>query len=286
MRALVIGGNRFFGKRLVSRLLDRGVDVTVLNRGNLSDSFGERIRRVRMDRSELINLGRQEWDVVFDQVAYETGDALGACEAFAGRARRYVFVSSQSVYGPGAGLREQDFDPTKHPFEPAVSRQKDYSEGKRQAEAVFFQRADFPVVAVRFPIVLGEDDYTERLKFHVDRVRDGKAIHFPAIDARISLIHAPDAAEFLETLGTNSVTGPINVCAREPIVLRDLIGWIEQEVGRKAVLADRPEDGEGSPFGAESDWFMSTDRLREALGTEPQAIERWLPDLIRSLHTK
>ncbi|EKN66902.1 hypothetical protein BABA_13477 [Neobacillus bataviensis LMG 21833] len=33
-----------------------------------------------------------------------------------------------------------------------------YAEGKRQAEAVLFQQATFPVVAVRFPIVMGVDD--------------------------------------------------------------------------------------------------------------------------------
>lgn len=52
-RVLVIGGNRYFGKRLVSHLLERGDDVTLLNRGNLDDGFGDRVRRIKMDRVML-----------------------------------------------------------------------------------------------------------------------------------------------------------------------------------------------------------------------------------------
>lgn len=37
-RCEVIGGNRFFGKRLVSLLLEQKHDVTILNRGQLLDS--------------------------------------------------------------------------------------------------------------------------------------------------------------------------------------------------------------------------------------------------------
>src|SRR6476469_8235912 len=102
MKTLVIGGNRFFGKRLVSRLLDAGHDVTLLNRGQLDDGFGERVRRFRLDRRELREghpaLSQERWDVVYDQACYQADEAQGACRAFAGRVSRYVFTSSMSVY--------------------------------------------------------------------------------------------------------------------------------------------------------------------------------------------
>ena len=63
-----------------------------------------------------------------------------------------------------------------------------YGEGKRQAEAVLFKEASFPVVAVRFPIVMGEDDYTRRLHFHVEHILQNQPITLPNIDAKMSYI--------------------------------------------------------------------------------------------------
>ena len=53
MHVLVIGGNRFMGVSLVWRLLFAGHRVTVCNRGNLADPFGDRVERVRHDRVSL-----------------------------------------------------------------------------------------------------------------------------------------------------------------------------------------------------------------------------------------
>jgi nucleoside-diphosphate-sugar epimerase len=48
---LIIGGNRFMGVSLVWRMLFAGHRVTILNRGNLADPFGDRIERIRADPS-------------------------------------------------------------------------------------------------------------------------------------------------------------------------------------------------------------------------------------------
>jgi len=46
-----------------------------------------------------------------------------------------------------------------------------YNEVKRQAEAALEQcYAHIPSVAVRFPFVVGEDDYTRRLHFYAEHV--------------------------------------------------------------------------------------------------------------------
>ena len=87
-------------------------------------------------------------------------------------------------------IKEDYFSPSNYDFARDINQSENYAEAKRQAEAVFFQEAKFPVVAARFPIVLGEDDYTKRLLFHIDRVLEEKEIFFPNIKARISFIHS------------------------------------------------------------------------------------------------
>mgnify|MGYP003393422899 CR=1 FL=1 len=284
MKALVLGGNRFFGRRLVAKLLASGADVTLLNRGQHGDPFGSAVRRIQMDRSKLDpnqeQLRDSSWDIVYDQVCYDADEAEAAVNIFAEKTRRYVFVSSQSVYGPDAAIEESAFDPKAHRFAKRVGREVDYSEAKRQAEAVFFGQDRLPVVAVRLPIVLGEDDYTERLKFHVDRIQSRKPIYFPNLDARISFIHAEDAANFLFRLALEKFEGPINCCSPDSIALSELIREIEQYCEERAVYAKDEANGAASPFGIEADWFMSTKKLDD-LGFKTRTIASWLPGLIK-----
>lgn len=283
MKTLVIGGNRFFGKRLVQLLLDAKHDVTLLNRGNLDDGFGSRVSRIKMNRSEISKESRelnQKWDLIYDQVCYDAQDAKSACEVF-GTAGKYIFTSTKSVYPSKGPLVESDFDPLTYQYKETVNRTQDYGEAKRQAEAVFFKHVKAPLIAVRFPIVLGSDDYTARLKYHVESIAGGKPIHFPNINAKIAFIDSEDAAKFLFFLSTKDFTGPINCCSRDPVTLKSLVDQIEEETKQKAVLVSKGE-GADSPFGIENDWFMNTDRAK-ALGFECRPHSKWLPKLIEQL---
>jgi len=289
MKALVVGGSRYFGVRLVRGLAAAGHGVAVLNRGSrraeLERELGGAVQWLIADRrrpEELkAALGERRWDVVFDQVGFDADEAALACEVFRGRTARYVFVYSQSVYGMGAGLREEDFAAERHVFSNKTSSKDDYAEAKRQAEAVFASRAEFPVARVRLPIVLGEDDYTGRLRFHVERALRGEPVVFPSLDARLSFIHAQDAADLLQALAGKTYAGPLNMAAREPLRLSRLLALIEAGAGRALVAAGSGGAGAPSPFGADSDWWMDVSRL-ESLGLSARPIESWLPGLIAS----
>jgi len=284
MKALVLGGNRFFGKRLVENLLNKNASVTLLNRGQRDDGFGNRVERIVLDRKNLDGthpaLANKTWDVVYDQICYDAVEAKVACDIFSGKTNRYIFTSSQSVYGPGSDLQESNFNPLEHQFTEIADRQQDYGEAKRQAEATFFRYAPFEICAVRFPIVLGPDDYTERLKFHVDHVREGKAIYFPNIEAKISFIQSSDAAAFLEHLAHHSLTGPVNACSEHPVALKQVIQWIEQSVKKQANISGSASEGDPSPFGIESDWYMNAQSMRNT-GFHVPPISEWLPQLCR-----
>ncbi|MBZ9594171.1 reductase [Streptomyces erythrochromogenes] len=168
-RILVIGGSRYFGKSLVTRLRDAGDDVMVLNRGSSAPPPG--VGRLLADRDDEAGLrtalGRRDFDVVVDQVCYTPLQAAVARRVFAGRTGRYVMTSTMEVYDPatlpaGSGPRtapglpaapvvpvvEGDLDLTRPPLryrqEPAAPAPGDtraqaraYAEGKRRAEAVF-----------------------------------------------------------------------------------------------------------------------------------------------------
>jgi len=124
--------------------------------------------------------------------------------------------------------------------------------------------------------VLGSDDYTGRLKFHVDHVREQKPIFFPALEALISFVSSADAAKSLEFIGKNKITGPVNCCAPEPMRLAEFIKTIEDATGKRAILE---KDGEHSPYGISEDWYMSVEKLRKS-GLSLDPVANWLRQMI------
>jgi len=266
MKALVIGGTRFFGKRLVQNLLAENIEVTLMNRGQTPDDFGMRVHRINLDRRELSatrrDLQERSWDIIYDQVCYDAIEARGACLAFKDRCSHYVFTSTVSVYDLGADIGEEAYDPRSFSSDKMLTRDENYGIAKRQAEAVFFNEMECPVTAVRFPFVLGNDDYTARLKFHAERIVEQRPIYFPNSAARISFISSEDAASFLVALSQKSIQGPINCASEVPVALSDLIAGLEVILARKAVLVSDKALGESSPYGVENDWWMNTERLK------------------------
>lgn len=74
MKILVLGGTRFFGVHMVNSLLSRGHNVTIATRGKAKDMFGDKIKRVIIERTNPDSLketiGKHYYDVVCDNLAY------------------------------------------------------------------------------------------------------------------------------------------------------------------------------------------------------------------------
>jgi nucleoside-diphosphate-sugar epimerase len=285
MKALVIGGNRFFGKRLVENLVKDSHDVTVLNRGSQPLISGTKhISCDRTDSQQLKNKTQGlSYDVIFDQVCMTADDSLAINEILISKTPRYIMVSSQSVYGPQANLKETDYNPYQHPFTTHAKPQEDYAEAKRQAEAVLMQHKSSCLVStVRLPFVLGLDDYTGRLKFHIKKIFKQEPIYFPNINALFSVIHAQDAAACIQKLGMSKVHGPINFASSEPVKLLDLVHKIETLTGHKAIFAKDGDDKNWSPYGVEASWYMNVEKAQsEGIACHPTW--SWLDPLLYSI---
>ena len=288
MKILVLGGTRFFGKKLVNLLIQEGHDVTIATRGNVQHDFGEKVKQVKLDRKNADSLkqavGEENWDIVYDNICFSSNEAQATCDIFEGKIKKYVFTSTLSTLDQelGANLSEEEFNPFEYEIQYGNVEDFSYGEGKRQAEAVFFQKAKFPVVAVRFPIVLGEDDYTKRLHFHVERVANEKAIGFVNMDARMSYILSDDAAGFLKFAGISNIKGPYNATSTGAYSMNELINLIEEATGKKAKITLIGDDESRSPFGVPKDWFMNPQKGIEA-GYQFLQLDDWLPNLIKKL---
>lgn len=283
-KALVLGGTRFFGVHLVEALLNEGIEVTVATRGNTAHVFSKKVNHIMLDRTNLLTskqqLQSEKWDVVFDQICYASGDALDAVEVFNGHTKKYVLTSSKSVYEGKELSVEEDFIPEKHTVIMGTKEDFTYAEGKRQAEAVFFQHAEFPVVAVRPPIVIGEHDYTERLKFYVGKILSGEEFHLVNQEAYIDFISEEEIGHFLAWIGLSSFTGTVNATSDGKIKLKDLIHLIEAETGKEARISQSPIEGIDSPYNLSKTWLISNERAK-SLGYTFEDLHDYLPNLVK-----
>ncbi|MDC0700433.1 NAD-dependent epimerase/dehydratase family protein, partial [Blautia wexlerae] len=165
-RILVLGGTRFFGKHMVSALLAQGHSVAIANRGQTPDPFGGTVERIVLERTDADciceALSGKSFDVVCDSLAYTSNDVRALLDSY--HPSRYVMTSSTVVYQPlTLHTTEADFDPLQIPLKWCARGDDSYAACKQQAEAALRQiYPSVPAVAVRFPFVIGEDDYTRR----------------------------------------------------------------------------------------------------------------------------
>lgn len=286
MKILVLGGTRYFGKRLVHGLLEKNHDVTVLTRGKTKDDFGSQVKRLEADRTQLESMqkaiGNSSFDVVFDNICMTDKDAEISLKVFADKVKHYIMTSTVSVYHFGANLKEGDFNPLTYQPVPPTNPSEVYAEGKRSAEKVFASKAPFKWAFARIPVVVGEDDYTQRLLKHVQSIQEGKPLYFPNIDAKFSFIRSEDAANALLWLMENQKEGIYNFASEEPMVLRTFVHLIEKTLNKQAQLSDKASNQFWAPFGIPSDWYVNVGKAFGE-GYKAPKVEYWMPGLIKAL---
>ena len=198
LRALVIGGNGTISASVSRLALQRGFDVTLLNRGQTDTRPPiEGARRLIGDATDAASLaaaiGSEEFDVVANFRSFLPAQVRADIELFAGRTGQYVYISSASAYQkPVAHLPITESTPLKNPFW-QYSRDKIASE---DALVAAYRERDFPVTIVR-----PSHTYDETLIpleggwTMLERMRRGKPVIVPGDGTSLwTLTHARDFA--------------------------------------------------------------------------------------------
>lgn len=280
MKILVLGGTRFFGIPMVNELLAQGHEVTIATRGTSPDPFGDRVQRIVFQRADENSvreaLTGTHYDVVIDKIAYCSNDIRYVMDAV--DCDRYIHMSSTSVYDPKRmNTVESDFDAVSKKLIWCDRAAFPYDEIKRQAECALWQKyPDRNWIAVRYPFVLGEDDYTKRVLFYVEHAMRGIPMFIDNVDAQMGFIRADEAGLFLAHLAGQDLTGAVNGSAHGTISVREMLDYVEQKTGAKAILAP---DGDEAPYNDEPAYSINTDRA-ESTGFRFSNLKDWIYELL------
>ncbi|AYJ46156.1 hypothetical protein IGI71_001345 [Enterococcus sp. DIV1279b] len=278
-KVLVLGGTRFFGKYLVQSLIDQGLDVTIATRGNTKDSFGDQVNRIIFDRMEEESiktaLTKETYDVIYDNIAYTSNDIEILLRHVT--PKRYIVTSSMSAYHElHFDLSEADFDPAKEPFRLVSSEEVDYAQGKRTVEEILTQKySQIPSVFVRFPYVIGADDYTKRFTFYIDHLIKQKPMAVDNLTHQMGFVDAQEAGEFLAFLGTSSFTGPINGASKGTISLEEVLQYVSKKTGLSPLFSETGDQGSynGTPA------YSINVELAEEIGFSFSHLQDWIYQL-------
>jgi len=180
LKVLFIGGTGNISTSVSKLCIERGIDLYLLNRGK----SGVKIARARTITGDIQQpkelagtLGKHQWDVVVNWIAFTSNDIERDIRLFFGKTRQYIFISSASAYQkPPSHPIITESTPLKNPF-------WEYSRNKIACEEKLnqaYRQKDFPMTIVRpsltydtvIPVAIGGwKEYTI-----VDRLKKGKKI--------------------------------------------------------------------------------------------------------------
>lgn len=180
MRVLVMGGSRFIGLHVVHQLIERGHQVTVLNRGNNNENLPQGVDILVADRKDKGSLraalANHCFDAVIDMCAYTLSDTQILLDILPSHIR-FIHCSTGSVYK----------DTVKAPITEDYPIGGDGIEGsygtdKYHIEAFLFEKYEkegFPMTLIRPGYVYGPDNYLYRERRFFERLEKGRPILIP-----------------------------------------------------------------------------------------------------------
>ncbi|MFF7973877.1 NAD-dependent epimerase/dehydratase family protein [Streptomyces sp. NPDC007905] len=215
MRLLVLGGTEFVGRAVVEAALGRGWEVTVFHRGRHRPPSGARALhgdRAAPDGLAALAGDGGTWDAVVDTWSAGPRAVRDAARLLRGRAGRYVYVSSRSVYAwPWPPEAAEDAPLVEGAA--ADAGPTDYARDKRGGElaAVEAFGAAGSVLA-RAGLILGPYENVGRLPWWLTRIARGGPVLAPGPrDLRVQYVDVRDLADWLLGAVERRLSGPYNL---------------------------------------------------------------------------
>ncbi|MET9661867.1 reductase [Streptomyces sp. NPDC006510] len=249
----MLGGTEFVGRAVTEAALARGWDVTVFHRGRHAPPPG--VTELLGDRTTEDGLaalagagdglgGGYDWDLVVDTWSGAPSAVRDAARLLAGRAARYAYVSSRSVYDhpAPAGLPEEG--PLVSGASPDAGGDVSYPLAKRGGELAALDAFGDRALLARAGLILGPWENIGRLPWWLLRIARGGPVLAPGTpDLMLQYIDARDLANWLLDATRSGLHGPYNLVSRSGhATMGQLLDACVRATGSDAVLRWTPAE--------------------------------------------
>lgn len=247
MRVLFIGGTGVISSACAQLAVERGLELSVLNRGRSERPLPAAVEVLQADMRNGAAvrqaLAGRVFDAVVEWIAFTPEHLEVDLELFRGRTAQYVFISSASVYQtPPALLPVTESTPLHNPYW-AYSRNKIACEERlRRAQ----QEENFPVTIVRpshtydCTLLPMHGQYTV-----VDRMRTGRKVIVHGDGTSLwALTHHRDFARgFVGLLGNPHAIGEVfHLTSDEILTWNQIFEIVGQAAGASPRLVHVPSE--------------------------------------------
>lgn len=250
MKALFIGGTGNISTPCSRLALEKGIELTLLNRGETNRHpipKGAKVIHadIRDKKATAKALGNQTFDVVVNWIGFKPDHMQIDLDLFKGSVGQYIFISSASAYqSPPSSPFITESTPLQNPF-------WDYSRDKIACEEFLmkaYRDEGFPATIVRpsytydtvVPAAVGNWDYTIP-----DRMLRGKKIIVHGDGSALWVMtHSEDFAKgFVGLMGNvQSIGHAFHITSDEVLTWNQIYKIIGQAVGVEPQLVHIPTD--------------------------------------------
>ena len=247
MKVLFIGGTGIISSACTILCAEKGIDLTLLNRGETNRPVPENVNIIKADirNPEQIKsiLKNHTFDVVVDWISYTTEHVKNDYEIFKDKTSQFIFISSASAYQkPPESLPIKETDPLINPY-------WEYSRNKIQCENYLwevFRDHDFPVTIVRpshtydRTAIALSGGYTT-----LNRMLEGKkvVIHGDGTSLWTLTHHRDFASGFIGLLGNSIAIGEAyHITSDEVLTWNKICDVFAAALGVKAKIIHIPSD--------------------------------------------
>ncbi len=254
MKVLFIGGTGLISSACSELTVQRGMDLTILNRSQSSkypipDGAQLLTADIHADPGKLAALlAEHTFDVVVDWIAYTPADIERDLSLFSGKVGQFIFISSASAYQkPPAHHLITEETPLENPFW-QYSRDKIACEEKLMKA---FRQDGFPVTIVRPSLTYGPSNLTlcmnswQHPYTAIDRMRQGKQVIVPGDGTSLWVCtwNADFAVGLLGLFGQSAAIGEaFHITSDEVLTWNQLYMQVYEELGVKPNIIHIPSD--------------------------------------------
>jgi nucleoside-diphosphate-sugar epimerase len=208
----MLGGTEFVGRAVTEEALARDWQVTVFHRGRHDPPKGVSVLHGdRAAEDGLSALGAGEWDAVVDTWSGAPSAVRDAARLLAGRAGRYVYVSSRSVYAFPTPAGQSEDGPVVD-GSADDGGEVDYARLKRGGELAALDGFGERALLVRAGLIIGPYENIGRLPWWLSRMARGGPVLAPGPrDLALQYIDVRDLATWILDAAESGLSGPYDL---------------------------------------------------------------------------